>query len=440
MRKKTKIALILAVLAALGIAGYFLLRQNEKEGYITEKAERGDVEKNVSITGSIVSEKPVGLNFESPGRVKEIKISTGEEVAEGEIVAVLDDEILSKQLEKARLALEKALADSQTNKDKIREAEEKLDNSEDYLEAVEDHQEELVKAAELDYENAVAYYEDTLDYYNEIVEESGENSSVAKKAKSSLTQAENSKEKAKQALKISKKSKNLNVVSAENSVDLAEESLESVESDYASKSRDSSVQSARANYEIAKKKMEDASLKSPVNGVVSKINYEEGEVVGNSAMENFGEVITKDYIVEADIPESDISEISMGQKARVNLDAFSDDKELDAEVIDIDPASTVVQDVVYYKTRLKFNADKFNIKEGMTADIEILMDKSNNVIKIPERATREKEGSIFVDVFDENRNIVERKIVTGLDGDQGYVEIKEGLKEGEEVILSKKEQ
>jgi multidrug efflux pump subunit AcrA (membrane-fusion protein) len=186
--------------------------------------------------------------------------------------------------------------------------------------------------------------------------------------------------------------------------------------------------------------MRDTSLTSPVNGIISKVNYEEGEVIGNAGNGVFfGEVISKDYIIEADIPESDISEIKKGQKAIILPDAFSEEAELKAEVIEIDPASTVIQEVVYYKTKLSFDPGDINIKEGMTADVEILIDKTKRAVKVSRRSVKEKNGEFFVEVINEEGDIAERKVEIGLKGDQGYVEIKSGLEAGEEIILDREE-
>lgn len=426
----------MAVLAGVGCFWFF--GKDEEKKYLTEKAQKGEIKKTVSITGSVVSEKPVGLNFEIAGRIKEIKKEAGQEAAEGEVIAVLEDKVLSKQLEKAGIALQKARAESKTNNDSVREAEEKVDNAEDYLEAAEDYYDERVEAAEMEHQNAADYYKDALSYYDKVVEESGEDSSTAKSAKMTLTKAESSKEQSQQALKIAKKNRRLNVVSAENSLSAAEELLVSAQSDYAQQSRDASVAAAQKDYEIALNKVEEASLKSPVNGLVSEINYEEGEVIGSAAGGYFGKVISKDFLIEADVPESDISEITLGQEAEVIFDAFSNDRKISAEIIDIEPGATRVQDVVYYKARFKFDAESLGIKEGMTADAEILLGRRDSVLKVPKRALEKENGNFFVKTLSDAGKAVRKQVKTGLDGDQGYIEIKEGLKEGEKIIVSEK--
>jgi RND family efflux transporter MFP subunit len=342
-------------------------------------------------------------------------------------------------VEKAKAALKKARAESGAEEDQIRELEENVDNAEDYLEVVEDYQEEVIESAELDYEGAKQYYREISSQYEGLEEEEGENSAILRETKLALINAENNKEKAEKALEVARKNKKMNLLSAKNSLDTAEEKLKTAESKYVKASRNASVEAAKADYEAVLEKLENSFLKAPVSGIISKINYEKGEVLGNALSGgNFGEIISSDFILEVDVPESDISEINSGQEAEITFDAFSEEDRVGAEIVDIEPSSTVVQGVVYYKAKMKLKENNLNIKAGMTGDAEILIDEKRGVLKISRRAVQEKEQGDFVEVVTEDLKVVEKKVETGLEDDMGYVEISSGLQEGDEVVVMKK--
>lgn len=402
----------------------------------TEIVVKSNLRKTISVTGSLLSESPIALNFESAGRIQSINVKIGDEVIENDVVATLDNNVLSEQVKKAKASLDKAILSEKMNSDSTREALEGVDNAEDYLDAIEDYHDQLVDAAEIAYDNAVDYEDDAESYYNQVVTDSGIDSKEAKSALLTFTAATNAKESAEEALTTARKNRDLNIIVAENSLDIAEGSLETVESDYAESSRNSVVIAAQADYQIALRSLENSSLKTPLNGIISKINYEPGEVIGSASLgESFGEMITNDFILEADIPESDISELKLNQTAEITFDAFDFSQKFTAQIIEIEPASTKIQDVIYYKAKLKINNSDFKFKEGMSADIDILVDTKENVLKISEQFIFEKEDRELVMIKSTGgEELIEKEIETGLVGDDGFVEILKGLEEGERVF------
>lgn len=179
---------------------------------------------------------------------------------------------------------------------------------------------------------------------------------------------------------------------------------------------------------------------APMDGIIIKKSAEVGEMVtANSAAGN-APIVTiaqeGDLEIKADVPESDIIKVALGQKADVTLDAFTTRDKFSAEVFEIEPASTVIQDVVYYKVKLKFLAPNSRFKNGMSADLDIETAEKNNVISIPERAIKDDNERKYVEIIkDDKTNAIERVyITTDLRGDEGMIEITSGLKGGEKVV------
>lgn len=173
---------------------------------------------------------------------------------------------------------------------------------------------------------------------------------------------------------------------------------------------------------------------SPIEGKIIRKNYEEGEnVAANSTIIT---VARGELEIEANIPESDIVKIQIGQKADVTFDALTSEEKFEAEVFEIEPASTVIQDVVYYKVKFKLANPDLQLKIGMSNDIDIRTAEKDNVLVIPLRAIKTEGDRKYVEILkDEKNNIIDKVFVTtGLSGDDGMVEITSGLKGGEKVV------
>lgn len=441
MKKKKKVIIwaSLAVLLMIGIgAGIFLVSKKPKVEYLTEEVKKGTLSREVSVTGKLVSGEEINLNFETTGRVKEIKAYAGKEVAKGEILASIEDGILSGDVEKAKLAWEKALADSGANNDAVREAEQTKKNAENYLDEVEKLDNDKENSAEEAVQAARDYYDDALDYYQQIVADNGASSSQAKSAKMTLTTAENSKDSAENNLEVVKKTSDVNQVSAKGTLDSAKDKLLSVQSEYTRKSRNAVVDSARIAYDQALIYLEKTALRAPVSGLVTKVNYQRGEVLGTAVQAtSFGKLIAKDFILEVDVPESDIARIKIDQTAEIVFDAFSAEEKLLAKVIEIEPAATVIQDVVYYKIKMSLDNFDARLKEGMSFDADIKITRKENVLMIPKRALLEGGNKVRV-LLANGVTVKEVEIEKGTEGDDGLIEIISGLQEGEKVIVLEK--
>ena len=123
---------------------------------------------------------------------------------------------------------------------------------------------------------------------------------------------------------------------------------------YESEQRDAQkalVRKAEALNRAARIKIGETYIYAPIDGMIIKRNADLGEIaVANSTILIVAE---GEMEIETNVPESDIIKISLGQKADVAFDAFSADVKFSATVFNIEPASTVIQDVVYYKVKLK---------------------------------------------------------------------------------------
>lgn len=198
------------------------------------------------------------------------------------------------------------------------------------------------------------------------------------------------------------------------------------------------VRSAAAAVDLARQNLAEYTLLAPVAGTITFVNNTVGEqpVVGTPIISMLG---NNRFYIEVDIPESDITKISIDNPVEITLDAYSDNVIFTGKVILIYPAETVVQDVVYYKVKVELDTTQYEIKSSMTANCTILTASKDNVLLIPNRAVSDQNGQKVVKVL-QNNKVVIKNVTLGLVGDAGEVEITSGLSAGEKVITLEKTQ
>lgn len=225
-----------------------------------------------------------------------------------------------------------------------------------------------------------------------------------------------------------------NITSSELSVKEALANLELQKANYNSliaSPRDVDLAYLRTTLTQAITNREKAIIKSPINGIVTKVNKKTGELI--SSAEALIEVLSPKYQIEVNVPEIDVTKISVGDKADIELDAI-ENKTFKAQIISINPAANTIQDVVYYKVVLSILDEDDRIRPGMTADILIFTDEKFDVLYLPSRSILSDKDRKYVRIL-ENGNVIEKDVEIGLNADDSKKEILSGLSEGEEVIL-----
>ncbi|MBI2037672.1 MAG: efflux RND transporter periplasmic adaptor subunit [Candidatus Magasanikbacteria bacterium] len=200
--------------------------------------------------------------------------------------------------------------------------------------------------------------------------------------------------------------------------------------------REVDVAALRAALSQAVANRNKAIIRAPIAGVVTSISKKAGEFAVSS--EEMVRMFVPHYEVKVDIPETDISKLKMGDTVEITLDAFGDETKFSGKVINMEPGSTDISDVVYYKVTITINDSDKDIKPGMTANVKINTDSRPAALFIPLRSVRTNDDSgKFVKVL-KNGQSVDVNVKLGIRADNGQVEILEGLSENDEVILSVK--
>lgn len=203
--------------------------------------------------------------------------------------------------------------------------------------------------------------------------------------------------------------------------------------------RDFEISSAEANIKRVQatlnrylSNLSETVITAPVDGIITAVNFDVGEQtsMSKSVVSMIGLATMQ---IEVDVPESDIIKLAVSDQVEISLDAFSSSEKFIGTVTFIDPASTNIDGVVYYTTKVAFNEKDERIKSGMTADLTISTDSREGVLVVPSRAVIYREDKKYVQTYD-GVNLLEIEVTTGLKGDGGLTEITSGLEEGIEVV------
>lgn len=424
MNKKLKwiiigLVILIVLLVVLKKAG--VLGKNEGIKVTAEKVQRRTIVETVNASGKIYPEVEVKLSPDISGEIVDLDVEEGDSVKKGQVVAKIYGDIYNTQRDQAAAIV---------NQQKAQLADAKAG----------------LGALEAQLDQAKKTYDMQKQLYDEKVISRNEFNTADAAYKTALANLNAAKQ---------------GVIGSQ-----------------------ASVQSAEAALQKANKDLSLATLRSPMNGVVSLLSVKKGErVVGSSMMAGTEMMRIADMSkieVRVDVGENDIPKVRLGDSAVIEVDAYNDRK-FTGVVTQIassnngastqsDLANTST-DVTNYKVYIRLNPDsykdllgknrKFPFRPGMSASADIQTKTHTNVLSIPINAvtTREKSDSamksamntpasnddlavsnamdndldIVVFVVQPDGKVKKQKVKTDIQ-DINYIEITDGLKEGQEVV------
>ncbi len=214
------------------------------------------------------------------------------------------------------------------------------------------------------------------------------------------------------------------------------------------KAAEISLESAKNNIVLTElkyqKSLSDAgkrNVKSPIDGTVNAVNIKNGDDLGRlSSSSNSSAPIVigdlKTLKAQVDVNEVDISEVVVGQKAILTFNAI-EDFSLVGKVEKIDSLGTLSSSVVNYNVTIGFDDIDPRIKPEMTVSASIITDVKQNVLIIPNSSVKSQSGESYVEVLNNEKDSLEKKVVEiGLSNDTN-TEIISGLSEGEIIVTQK---
>ncbi|GAB1233749.1 efflux RND transporter periplasmic adaptor subunit [Ferrigenium sp. UT5] len=199
------------------------------------------------------------------------------------------------------------------------------------------------------------------------------------------------------------------------------------------------IEQSRSRIAVARAQLERMVLRAPFDGVVADISGELGEYAtpsppGILTLPAIDLIDDSCLYVSAPIDEVDASKLKVGQTARITLDAIKGRtfggkvRRIAPYVLDLEKqARTVEVEVEFYKLQ-----PGDDLLVGYSADVEIIHEVHQNVLRVPARALLEGNRVLLLG---RDGVLEERKLTTGLSNWE-YAEVSAGLAAGERVVLS----
>ena len=191
------------------------------------------------------------------------------------------------------------------------------------------------------------------------------------------------------------------------------------------------VKSARAGVQNYQAEIAKAFIRAPFTGLITKQDAKIG--MSTFADQSMVTMISdSNYGLDTYVPEIYISQIKIGNKAKVVLNSYGSTQNFDATITYIDPAASPRDGVASYKVKLVFDQNDERIKSGMTGDVEIITDAVSTTFWVPVNTIIDQGGFTYVKI--KSGDSVElRKIQVG-ERNPEEIEVTSGLIVGDQII------
>ncbi|MDX2003001.1 MAG: efflux RND transporter periplasmic adaptor subunit [Chitinophagales bacterium] len=351
-----------------------------------------DISETVTGTGKIYPQTEIKISPDVSGEITSLPVEEGDSVKAGALVVKIRPDIYESMVNQAEASVNQAKSSLANSKAMLSQAQAQFDNAQTTFQRNEQLYKQKV-LSEAEYQNAVAAY---------------------KTAQSQLDAAKQ------------------NVVSAEFSV----------------KGFEASLKEARDN-------LYKTTIYAPSGGIISMLAVEVGErVVGTTQMAGTEIMRISDLNnmeVRVDVSESDILRLSLGDTANIEVDAYQD-RVFKGIVTHIANSATATnqltsESVTNFTVKIALlkssyqdlitKNNKYPFKPGMSASVEVLTERADDVLAVPLQAVTldnsdDKKTNEIVFLF--NQGKAQKVIVTTGIQDDRVIQIKKGLQEGQQVI------
>ena len=395
-RKRGKFIWIAIILTVLGAGGFFGMKAIGKKPTRIDaeklaKTERLDLARSVVATGKIQPVTQVEIKSKASGIIQKLPVAVGDFVHQGQVLCELDQNDLLPALRQQQAALHVAEAN--------------------------------LRSAQADYERYKVDAKGTdLPFLQRDMER-------ARNMFANGLIAQNSRDDAEKNYQVAAQKQE----SAQASLGTANAAI----------ARDqAALEQQQAVVAMAEENLRNATIVSPIDGVVLSRDSEVGTAVssilqvGSSAtlIMTIGDL--NEVYVKGKVDESDVGHVYLGQPARIKIESFKD-QSFAGKVTKISPMGLEKDNVTTFEVRVSISNDKHILKAQMSANAEIVLEEHKGVLAIPEGAVLyNKDKSTAVEVPDPTGERGVRKVSVALGISNGAkTEVLKGLTEGQQVVL-----
>ena len=451
MKRRRTIIIIAIIVTIAGVLIFSSIQRNKADkesAFQTVQLEKGELVAIVGATGRVHANQSTLLSWQTTGTIESICNDLDDQVEEGDCLAWLERSSLSQNI----ILAEAELVTAERNLDDLLNS--SLAKSQAYQEMV------LAQSAlddaeeELDSKNYDRASQETLDiaranlviaedlvtqkeHLYDMVDSRSEDDPIRAEVFAQLSSAKKER---------NRQQANLNWLlglpdqqeldEAEASVDIAEARLADAEREWErlkSGPDPKDVAAAEARVDSIQSTLSLARLEAPFAGTITEVRSKEGDQVSPGTI-TFRVDDLSHLLVDLEVPEVDINRVEVGQEATLSFDAILG-KEYTGEVTEVARVGTEGQNVVNFTVTIELLDVDEDVKPGMTAAVNIIVSKLEDVLLVPNRAVRLKEGQRVVYIqTDDGPQSVDIKIGAT---SESYSEIVEGdLIAGDIIILN----
>lgn len=402
MKKRWWIIGSVVVLLGVGTVGMNMMGSQQAMGMPVQIAtpSKSALESKILTSGTVIVEDKQKQYANVTGILREFVVKEGDKVQKGQVIAKIDtSDVDSKILDlEAQIGLAQAnMAKAQTGNEPEELAQEQ----------------ERVLQAQRDYDAAKKEY----DRMNQLFASGASTQQELDKAKSQLDSNLSSLNVAKQQLALKQKGPRKEEIASH-------------------QAQINKLQVERGQLE--KERVQSVVI-APADGTVIAVAADNGQYV-NKGTELLTLANLDNLLIQADINESDVNKLKLGQNATIEGITLGKQK-LDAEVARISPIATTTQsssgqgEKTRVKVMLKPTGELSALKPGFHVDINISVEKIDDALQVPIEAIQQDEnGSTFVWVAS-NGIAKKQEVETGMENEL-FSHIKNGLAGDEQIILS----
>jgi HlyD family secretion protein len=391
-KRRTPIGIILLLAGVVVVAAFLWGDKASASDYITGKVEKGNVEVNVSATGTVQAVTTVQVGSQVSGTVEWLGADFNSQVTKGQIVARLDPAIFAAQVANSRANVVNAEA-------AVAAAETEINSQKANLNAAKSNL-EVTRVQRDDAAALVKRYEELKNVLSGRDLEAAQAQANAAAARYEQAAAQVGQVQAANA-------------SAKARVDQAK----------------ASVSQAKAQLQQSQVNLDHSIIASPIDGVVVSRNVDVGQTVAASlsapTLFTIANDLTKMQVL-ASIDEADVGQIRQGIKASFSVDAYPGET-FTGEISQLRLNAQTLQNVVTYSAVIDVANRALKLRPGMTANITIMVARREGVLTVPNAALRFKptlsdtEQEAFRVKIDERRKELEaeRQAQGGQEGQAG---------------------
>ncbi len=443
--------IVFAVVAVVVPLAFFFMQSNRPPGsggrpgdqpsYEFFVVENGDVAEVVSAVGEIEADETVDLSFTVSGRIAEVFVKETDYIAEGSLLMRVENDTERIAYDEAVLNLERQEIDldeleGPVDKDDIRLAEANVEAALGaYRGASFTANPAELEAAQLEIEKAQRDFDAAVE--RRIIGGEFDRQEQVDLADAQIGQASFNIEIARLQLEDLQTGDYAGANAAFLSFLQAEAQLEEVlagPTDLEIEQQQVRVRQAEARLDSAETTLSKTQIRAPFEGYVSRIDVEPGALVtpGQTVLQM---VDVDPLSVTVEVDEIDIGQIEPGMPANVEVDALSDQR-LPARLAKVALVGTqTAAGIVNYDAEIELLEVSPQVRVGMTAEANIIVNQRQNVIRVPNAYIRldRRTNDAFVEVQNpETQQFEEVSIVLGLRG-ESFSEVTSGLNAGDVI-------